>query len=82
MHDGHTLESINVDQLATATDRLLLRGRLTKRRPPTRVPHFLAARLEPERRSRRDRSALRHRLLHAAILSTVFSFTALLITFV
>ncbi len=35
MYDLTAIESINVEQLATATDRLLLRGRATKRRPST-----------------------------------------------
>ncbi len=35
MYDLTAIESINVEQLATATDRLLLRGRFTKRRPST-----------------------------------------------
>lgn len=35
MYDLTAIESINVEQLATATDRLLLRGRVTKRRPST-----------------------------------------------
>jgi hypothetical protein len=37
MHDADTIEAINCEQLATATDRLLLRGgRLSKHRPSTR----------------------------------------------
>jgi len=37
MHDADTIEAINREQLATATDRLLLRGgRLSKHRPSTR----------------------------------------------
>jgi hypothetical protein len=42
MHDADTIETINCEQLATATDRLLLRGgRRSKRRPSTRAfsPH-------------------------------------------
>ena len=35
MYDLTAIESINVEQLATATDRLLLRGRFTRRRPST-----------------------------------------------
>jgi len=33
MYDADTLEAINVEQLATATDRMLLRGRVARRRP-------------------------------------------------
>jgi hypothetical protein len=32
MHDADTIESINREQLATATDRLLLRGRVSRQR--------------------------------------------------
>lgn len=35
MHDIDAIEMINVEQLATQTDRLLLRGRHTKRRLST-----------------------------------------------
>lgn len=36
MHDIDTIESINREQLATASDRLLLRGRVSRQRPRTR----------------------------------------------
>ena len=36
MTDIATIEAINSEQLATATDRLLLRGRVSKQRPSTR----------------------------------------------
>jgi len=41
MHDVSTIESINREQLATASDRLLLRGRVWKQRAPLRTdtPH-------------------------------------------
>ncbi|MBX3160826.1 MAG: hypothetical protein KF773_32975 [Deltaproteobacteria bacterium] len=35
MHDIDAIEAINAEQLATVTDRLLLRGRITDRRPST-----------------------------------------------
>ena len=35
MYDSSAIEAINIDQLATATDRILLRGAVTGR-PPTR----------------------------------------------
>lgn len=35
MHDIDAIEAINVEQLATVTDRLLLRGRITRRRLST-----------------------------------------------
>jgi hypothetical protein len=35
MYDIDAIEAINVEQLATVTDRLLLRGRVTKRRLST-----------------------------------------------
>lgn len=35
MHAADTIESINRDQLATASDRLLLRGRVWRHRPRT-----------------------------------------------
>jgi hypothetical protein len=35
MYDIEAIESINFEQLATATDRLLLRARHAKRRPST-----------------------------------------------
>jgi hypothetical protein len=41
MYDADTIEAINFEQLATATDRILLRGgRMSKRRPsiPSLVP--------------------------------------------
>jgi hypothetical protein len=33
MYDAETIEAINVEQLVTATDRMLLRGRVARRRP-------------------------------------------------
>ena len=42
MYDADAIEAINFEQLATVTDRLLLRGgRVSKRRPsvPSLVPH-------------------------------------------
>lgn len=33
MHDANAIEAINFEQLATATDRLLLCGHASKRRP-------------------------------------------------
>lgn len=36
MHSVDTIESINREQLATASDRLLLRGRVSRQRPRTR----------------------------------------------
>jgi hypothetical protein len=36
MHSIDTIESINREQLATASDRLLLRGRVSRQRPRTR----------------------------------------------
>lgn len=54
MHAASTIESINREQLATASDRLLLRGRVLPYRPRTRsvappargsspaIPHGLA----------------------------------------
>lgn len=46
MYDADTLEAINFEQLATPTDRLLLRGQLSKRRPsvPSLVHHARLAR--------------------------------------
>jgi hypothetical protein len=39
MYDADTIESINCEQLATVTDRLLLRGcRMSKRRPSIPSP--------------------------------------------
>jgi hypothetical protein len=38
MHAAATLESINRDQLVTASDRLLLRGRVSNHQPRTRSP--------------------------------------------
>jgi hypothetical protein len=35
MHDIDAIEAINFEQLATVTDRLLLRGRVTRRRLST-----------------------------------------------
>ncbi len=35
MYDVDAIEAINFEQLVTVTDRLLLRGRLPKRRPST-----------------------------------------------
>lgn len=35
MHDADAIEAINFEQLATVTDRLLLRGGQVSRRPPT-----------------------------------------------
>jgi hypothetical protein len=35
MHSVDTIESINREQLATASDRLLLRGRVSRQRPRT-----------------------------------------------
>lgn len=36
MYDADTIEAINVEQLVTATDRMLLRGRVARRRPSAR----------------------------------------------
>ena len=47
MYDADAIEAINFEQLATVTDRLLLRGgHLSKRRPsvPSLVPHGPLAR--------------------------------------
>jgi hypothetical protein len=43
MHAADRLAAINSEQLATATDRLLLRGTVARRRPSVRslVPHSL-----------------------------------------
>ena len=38
MYDAETIEAINVEQLVTATDRMLLRGRAARRRPSTPSP--------------------------------------------
>jgi hypothetical protein len=35
MYDADTIEAINVEQLVTPTDRMLLRGRVARRRPST-----------------------------------------------
>jgi hypothetical protein len=40
MYDADTIEAINFEQLATATDRMLIRGgRMSKRRPS--IPSFV-----------------------------------------
>ena len=48
MYDIDAIEAINFEQLATVTDRLLLRGRVTRRRLSTNKIHFIPAHPRPE----------------------------------
>ena len=74
MYDLHAIEAINIDQLATATDRILLRGGRAKRRGTTGSFRSVApAQRIPSASSRWSR------LAHAALLTGVFSLTAALV---
>lgn len=61
MHDAHTIQTINCEQLVTATDRMLLRGGAGKRRRPVQptFPRDLYASLERTEIDRRPLGARR-----------------------
>ena len=78
MHDIDAIEAINVEQLVTVTDRLLLRGRVTKRRLSTNkiVSCHVARRtiaFEPTELVRRPRTI---RTSHLAILTSLTAVAA------
>jgi hypothetical protein len=78
MHDIDAIEAINVEQLATVTDRLLLRGRVTKRRLSTnKIICYRASRpasaYEPTLVIKRRRTI---RTAHLAILTSLTAVAA------
>lgn len=76
----YDLAAINRDQLITASDRLLIRGGLARRRsaPTARLP--VAADRCP---AVRQRPSLRWLLVsHAALIGSVFSVTAMIVAVV
>lgn len=77
MYDLDAIEAINIDQLATATDLILLRGQRTKRRGTTGACRSPAAQPPVGAAPRRQR--VWSRIAHAAVISGVFSLTAALV---
>lgn len=77
MHNIDAIEAINFEQLATVTDRLLLRGRVAKRRPS-------ANRIDVERVDHSPELSLTNRAPHdlwrrfttTALLTALFSVSA------
>lgn len=71
MYNLDAIESINFEQLATATDRMLLRGRPAKRRNATGVHRFSST---PVSRPQRPT-----RLVPVALLASLFSVTTVIV---
>lgn len=75
------IEAINFEQLATVTDRLLLRGRVAKRRPSYHRIEVERVDLGPDltlhMRSPRE---LWRRFTTTALLTAVFSVTAAIVS--
>ncbi len=80
MYDLAVIETINTEQLVTATDRLLIRGRLARLRVPDgawRVSDLGA--LADATAVTRPRARPCSLLGRAALLTSLFSLTALLV---
>jgi hypothetical protein len=75
MQDMDAIEAINFEQLATVTDRLLLRGRATKKRPS-----YHRIDVTPELTLRIRQSALWRRFTTTALLTALFSVTAAIVS--
>ena len=80
MHDADAIEAINFEQLATATDRLLLRGeRISKRRPSMHRMTYIARPIENEERTFVVRRPAQHAsgsIAPAALLVSALCFCA------
>lgn len=75
MYKLDAIESINFEQLATATDRLLLRGRPSKWRSAQINAHRIPSPRTPEIRPTMAQS----RVVRVAVLASLFSLTAMVV---
>ena len=75
MQDIDAIEAINFEQLATVTDRLLLRGRFSKKRPS-------GSRIEvsPELTLHTRQNDLWRRFTTTALLTALFSVTTAIVS--
>ncbi len=77
MHDIDAIEAINVEQLATVTDRLLLRGRVTKRRLSTnKIISYRASRPALHEQTLLVKRPRTTRTAHLAILTSLTAVAA------
>lgn len=72
MYNLDAIESIDFEQLATATDRMLLRGRPSKRRSAPTGGHRIAS-------TAVGGPPLRTRLVPVALLASLFSVTTMIV---
>lgn len=75
MQDADALEAINFEQLATVTDRLLLRGGFAKQRPS-----YHRIEVSPEMTLQMRQSEPWRRFTTAALLTALFSVTAAIVS--
>lgn len=75
MYSLDAIESINFEQLATATDRMLLRGRPSKRRTLTAAVHRVPTRPASVRTSTTRRSEV----MPVAVVASLVSVTAMIV---
>lgn len=81
MQDIDAIEAINFEQLATVTDRLLLRGRASKRRPSGSRIEVERVDLAPELTLRmRPNQELWRRFTTTALITALFSVTAAIVS--
>jgi hypothetical protein len=81
MHDIDAIEAINFEQLATVTDRLLLRGRVAKRRPSYHRISVARIDLAPEITLRaKPPHELWRRFTTTALLTALFSVSAAIVS--
>ncbi|MEO7093300.1 MAG: hypothetical protein ABI175_08615 [Polyangiales bacterium] len=75
MQDIDAIEAINFEQLATVTDRLLLRGRFAKKRPS-----YNRIEVSPEVTLRIRPNRLWRRFATTALLTALFSVTTAIVS--
>jgi hypothetical protein len=81
MYDIDAIEAINFEQLATVTDRLLLRGRVTRRRLSTNkihIRHESAPKLDHTQLVKRPRRFPTHAAVLTSLSAIVISLVTLL----
>ena len=75
MQDIDAIEAINFEQLATVTDRLLLRGRFSKKRPS-----YHRIEVSPEMTLHIRQNDLWRRFTTTALLTALLSVTAAIVS--